>query len=409
MDKKNPIIDKAQANEIKSVTPPELFRLDKNIAHNIRDFRAFDEDKQIIKALITYFAYNLQTDLFGYGILDPASFGKKMGFSTNWLRSKHPNPACLKDMSKKEVAKTYHNQEAFPNHKEYRIFDSILENALYILRYNRIRYTSSASSFQKDGEHLTKISLDEVQFLSELSIVFRRTKAGRTKIVYTYRLADSFINNISNYYLKSNTESLKVLRKPSLDELYLYLKNLMTTFAVKGLIREFSNFKLLCDLAYISDAEPKHRKKRLTQAFVKIASQTELNVALNWHKNGARYAYTPEIEFQQEDISNMKESSTINTERQKILLHNINYELTKAYRGHVMVNDMGQTIDPDDLLRWLKQKKSNELSIYLDLAVINTFKELPDWHWNTRKIFFDSLKTAKVLGDVLNFKLCPGQ
>lgn len=381
-----------------------LFRLDKNVAHNIRDFRAFEEDKQMIKALLTYFAFNLQHDLFGYGVLDPKEFAKIMGYSPNFLRSKHPNPAFLKDMSKKEIIKLYKAQEDYPEHGEYRIFDSVLENALYILRYDRVRYTSTGKTFQINGEHLTKISLDEMQFLTELSIVFKRSQSGQTKLIYTYRLADSFINNISNYYLKSNKDSLKALRKPGLDELYLYLKNLMTTFALQDTCKNFSSFKLLCELAYINIEKPADRKKKLNNAFKKIAASTELKVILNWHKNGtSKYAYTPEVEFDQEQISEVKNGSSIKKERTTIFIQNLNYELTQAFRREVLVNDLGQSIDPDKLLKWMQGKNANELSVYFDLAVIKTYKNLPDWHWKTKNTFFQSLKNAKSFSDVFNF------
>jgi len=387
-----------------SAETENLFRLDKNVAHNIRDFRAFDEDKQIIKALISFFAFNLQHDLFGYGKLDPSEFAKLMGYSPNYLRSKHPNPACLKDMSKKEIEKIYKSQENYPDHKEYRIFDSVLENALYILRYNRVRYTSKGTTFQLNGENLTKISLDEVQFLTELSIVFKTTKSGQTKVIYTYKLADSFINNISNYYLKSNKDSLKMLRKPGLDELYLYLKNLITTFALQDTHKGFSSFKLLCDLAYINIENPPDRKKKLSQAFQKINEKTELDVCLNWHKDGSsKYAYTPEIEYSHEQISEIKNGSSIREERATIFMQNLRYELTQAYRRDVFVNDLGQSIEPELLLKWMQDKNHNELSIYFDLAVIKTYKKLPDWHWKTKGNFFNSLKIAKTLSAALQF------
>lgn len=386
------------------VDDTNIFRLDKNVAHNIRDFRVFDEDKQIIKALLTYFAFSIQHDLFGYGSLDPADFGKKMGYSPNYLRSKHSKPACLKGMGKKEIDKAYKLQKDFPDYPEYRIFDSILENALYILRYDRIRYTSRGTTFQINDQALTKISLDEVQFLNELSLVFKTTKSGQTKIIYTYKLADSFINNISNYYLKSNKDSLKVLRKPGLDELYLYLKNLMTTFALQETHKGISSFRLLCELAYIKINNPSDRKKKLNQAFKRISSKTELNVLLNWHNDGSsKYSYTPEIEFDQNQISEIKNSSSINQERTQIFKQNLNYELTQAYRREIFINDLGQSIDPNNLLKWMKSKNSNELSIYFDLAVIKTYKNLPEWLWKKKTVFFNSLKAANTFSEVFQF------
>lgn len=405
MNTTNPIKKDMQTDaKDKSLSTQSLFRLDKNVAHNIRDFRAFDDDKQIVKALITYFAYKLQNDLFGYGTLDPTHFGKTMGFSPSYLRSKHPNPTCLKDLTKKEIDRMYRDQSQYPDHKEYRIFDSLLENALYILRYNRIRFTSQGTTFQIKGENLTKISLSEIQFITELSIVFKTTKSGQTKVIYTYRLADSFMNNISNYYLKSDTQSLKALRKPGLDELYLYLKNLMTTFALQDTNKGMSSFKLLCELAYINIELAPDRKKKLNQAFRRINEKTELNVTLNWHKGGrSKYAYTPEIEFDTEQVIELKNGTQIKEERNAIFLQNLNYELTQAYRREVVVNDVGQIIEPNQLLSWMKDKNTKELSLYFDLALVKTYKKLPEWHWKTQTRFFQALKAAKQYSDVMSF------
>ena len=383
-------------------TTNNLFRLDKNVAHNIRDFRAFQEDKQLIKALITYFSYSLQNDLFGYGTLDPHEFSKKMGFSANYLRSKHPNPECFKDMSASEIETMYRNQDRYPDYKEYRVFDSILENALYLLRYNRVKYTSAGVSFKQEGKEYVKISLDEIQFLSELAVVFKKTKSGN-KVFYTYRLTDSFINNISNYYLKSKIDSLKILRQPGLDELYLYLKNLMTTFALQNKCSDMSSFDLLCELAYINSKEATDRKKRLNNSFKILNEKTELKVKLNWLRvNKSKYAYIPEIEFDKEQLSLLTDSDLINKERKTIFISNLHYELTQGYRREVFVNDLGQTIDPDSLLRWIKQKSpgARELSVYFDMAIIKSFKKTNDWNYKSKNRFFENIKEANSLNDI---------
>jgi len=384
-------------------TTNNLFRLDKNVAHNIRDFRAFEEDKQLIKALITYFSYSLQNDLFGYGILDPYEFSKKMGFSSSYLRSKHQNPECFKDMTASEIEAIYQNQERYPQNKEYRIFDSILENALYLLRYNRVKYTSSGVSFKQEGNEYVKISLDEIQFLSELSIVFKKSKSGSDKVFYTYRLTDSFINNISNYYLKSQIDSLKVLRKPGLDELYLYLKNLMTTFALQDKTSDMSSFDLLCELAYIKSKEPSDRKKYLNNSFKILNEKSEIKVKLNWLRTGkSKYAYIPEIEFDKEQLKLITDNDSINKERKIIFINNLHYELTQGYRREVFINDLGQAIDPDSLFRWIRQKKSGamELSTYFDMAIIKSFKKSNDWNFKAKNKFFENIKTASCFNEV---------
>lgn len=383
-------------------TTNNLFRLDKNVAHNIRDFRAFDEDKQLIKALITYFSYSLQNDLFGYGILDPHEFSRKMGFTPNYLRSKHPNPACFKEMTPSEIEETYRTQERYPEHREYRVFDSIFENALYLLRYNRVKYTSSGVSFKQEGNEYVKISLDEIQFLSELSIVFKKTKSG-TKIFYTYRLTDSFINNISNYYLKSKIDSLKILRQPGLDELYLYLKNLMTTFALQGKCSDMSSFDLLCELAYINSKDASDRKTRLNNAFKILNEKTEIKVKLNWLRTGkSKFAYIPEVEFDREQLTLLTDNDSINKERKSIFFTNLHYELSQGYRREVFVNDLGQAIDQNEFLKWIKGKKSGaiELSACFDMAIIKSFKKSNDWNFKAKNKFFENIKTATCLNEV---------
>lgn len=72
-------------------------RLDKNIAASI-DMIWLDElglsqdDKSLIKSVVYYICVERQTNLFGYGSIDPAHFAQVMNYPEGYLRKPHVDP-----------------------------------------------------------------------------------------------------------------------------------------------------------------------------------------------------------------------------------------------------------------------------------------------------------------------------
>ncbi len=398
-----------------------FLRLDKNFAHNSTDFkRIFGKDALLVKALLVYFSETLQNNLFGYGSLDPTEFAEDLGLTANNLRAKVSDVkdiAQFRDMSEDEIKYRYELQEQNPNDPRFRIFDSVLENALYRLRYDSIKYSNKAQYYTTQGEDYVKIDLQEVRFIDELSIIFKNKGRGKKKVFYNYALNPAFINNLSNYYVNSKKESIKRLRKPNLDDLYLYVVNLQTTFALKGITKDFSDFNFLCKKADINITKPADRKLKLNKAFQKLNKDTEINVQLNWSaKPGTRYKYLPEIEFTEEDLKRIRENNS-SDERKKTFKFNLDYELTQAYRREKFNSDMGQIIDRTDFLNWLKKLAISEstqsqskgqfeiFNTYFKMAIVKTYGDIPNWYFQTVKKFMNALRVAERYEDAFNFNI----
>jgi hypothetical protein len=233
-----------------------LIRIDKNIAHNIDLFISIDtisnEDKALIKSLIYYFCFSRQTDLFGFGTLDPKQFAAALNYNEGYLRKRHPNPLQLQKLTAEEKKFLYEQEKRNPAAK---IFDSCLENALYILHTTALRFTRTAKEvvFENNTTRYTNIS--EAYILLPKLITTTVKGKGSPKIFFTYDINKNFITNLSLYFLKFNKAALITLRRAGLDDLYLYLKNFKETLQEKSKtsteIDRSLNFNHLCRIARI--------------------------------------------------------------------------------------------------------------------------------------------------------------
>lgn len=309
----------------------ELIRIDKNVGKNVLDFSVLGKDAPLIKSLIYFFCHNYQYNLFGHGTLDPAELAEKFNFTTNYLRSRHENPEQLKGYTEEEIKALYELQNERP---EMRVWDSILENALWILKSTKINYRYGGQVFDPQtpgagkGKEKTYYSeVKSIQFLTELSVTFTKNPhGGKEKVLYHYALDPSFIENLTNYYFKANHQSIALLRKPALDDLYIYLKNLRAS--LKG-NNATCTFSLLCELAHIEIQDAKQRKKKLNRSLKRIAQETDLKFEVVWEKETpqVRYKYKPVIIWEKEPlVEDSKE------ERDDIFYQKLVHELIQMYR-----------------------------------------------------------------------------
>lgn len=308
----------------------DFFRIDKNIAHNIdyiskyhNDDHTINSDGNLIKNLIYYFCYSYQdkSNLFNFGSFDVYDFAKKFGYAVEYLKRRHPLPEQLKGMSSAEIKEYYDRQDRDIN---FIIYDSIIENALYILHTKPIVFLRGAKTVDFKNNEVT-YSNDSNSYLviKQLNIktinkILRENNSENRKLlgnegskkIYTYTLDQLFIENLSHYYLKGNKESLLQLRKTSLDDLYLYLLNLRSNLAVKGefqtTIEQTPGFELLCTIAHVKfhkeDGEPydnKYRKRNLVKSLKEVSKRSELKFEFHWVKiKNQRFAYTPIFIFE---------------------------------------------------------------------------------------------------------------
>lgn len=405
-------------------TTPDLFRIDKNIAHNIDYISKYNNDRNIvssdgglIKNLIYFFCYSYQNNLFNFGTFDVYEFASTFGYSVKYLSTRHPAPEQFKNKTAKDISALYERQDVDVNCK---IYDSVIENALYILHTRPIifvrgaktvDYNNSKITYSTDSNSYLVINQLSTQKISKLT----KEKGGQRKLrghagdknLYSYTLDKLFIENLSHYYLKGARESLLQLRKSSLDDLYLYLLNLKSNLQVKGqyqtTLNETPNFELLCSIAHIKsikeNGDPydnKYRKRDLVKCLREINDKSELKFEFHWTKNPKdRHFYVPIFIFEQQE---KKESDK---EREGVFKIRLAHELLDAFR---VINSAQYYSDNRNelFIAWLRDINVNvkEKSLAYETAVFKTFGKLSQYIENMKDSFIKKCATITSLSEL---------
>jgi hypothetical protein len=330
-----------------------LIRIDKNIAHNIDLFIRADisnEDKALIKSLIYYFCFSRQTDLFGFGTLDPKQFAATLNYKEGYLRKKHPNPLQLQKLTAEEKEHLYEQERRNPAAK---VFDSYLENALYILHTTALRFSRVAKKVVFENNTTKYTNISETYILLPQLITTTVKGKGSPKVLFNYDINRNFITNLSLYFLKFSKEALITLRRAGLDDLYLYLKNFKETLQERLKtsmeINRSLNFNHLCRIARIplqkkdntEFKNPRDIKQKLISALKTINEQTDLKFRVEWVKStpNTRWKYLP-LFFFEDEINPAAAGFLLNNnrirqqERMSIFEENLKYELLNCFKQH---------------------------------------------------------------------------
>ncbi|MEF9950651.1 MAG: hypothetical protein RR752_05685, partial [Mucinivorans sp.] len=162
-------------------------RLDSNIATQIDVFRKYGEDAVLMKSLLFYFAYKDQNSLFpNYGTIDVSELTKAIGMSRSRLVEPHPDPAHLRDL-KQQLNNPTRLQERIEQEKSdvnLKLFDSRLENALYRLNTEAVRFETGFQYYEEHGSQMTVQKAVTIQFLESVEIRKIRSVSGQEKYVY---------------------------------------------------------------------------------------------------------------------------------------------------------------------------------------------------------------------------------
>jgi hypothetical protein len=401
----------------------DSFRIDKNIAHNIDYISKYSNDKNLVnsdsglvKNLIYYFCHSYQNNLFNYGTLDVVDFSNKFGYSEHYLKGRHPEPEQFKGKTEVEIEQLYKRQDEDLN---FKIYDSIIENALFILHTKPIVFARGAKTVDYKNNEITYTS-DSNSYLivQQLSIktvsnILKENQANKklrgnqgAKVVYQYALDRSFIENLSHYYLKGVRESLIQLRKSSLDDLYLYLSNLKNTLAIKSKNQttreETPGFELLCRIANIKsvkeNGEPydnKYRKRDLIKCLKEINKKSELKFEFRWIKNPEdRWSYIPIFIFEAQKVDLIEEKKSVFRTR-------LSHELLEAFRickGAEYFSDNRDGL----FLKWLKDSTANEKEKKLayETAHFKTQGKISQFIDSMKDSFFQKLPVINSLNDI---------
>ena len=387
----------------------ELIRIDKNVAHNVLDFTVFGKDKLLVKALIYYFCYAYQHDVFGYGTIDPYVFAKKFGFTPNYLRSRHPAPKQLEDKSEKQVKEMYDREKRDPEH---RVFDSILENAMYLLRTTTMYFTKGGKTIEQDGDRRYLATVGEVKFLKEFQVRFKgSSKSSNQKVSYTYELDSRFVENLTEYYLKGDRETITRLRKPGLDDLYIYLKNLRDNLAEAGKFIGTPTFGLMCKLAHINDKEPRFRKNKLKKAMKRLMADSDLEIEeFRWAKGeNSRYYYDPVIEFKPRFAGLVQRDDYIKEEKVNIFRQTLVHELLEKFKKkYPRYYKFGETEESKGyFIKWLKKgehKDKAEKALAFQNAYFKTWNKAIESFDTPTVQFLRALPTIETLHDLVRLE-----
>jgi len=250
-----------------------IVRVDRNTVHNYLNFDVHGEESgNIIKCLLLYFSKAHQYDLFGYGTLDRSKFAKEMGLSDSRLKGKCENPFQFNGLTLEEIETLYSYQEEDP--EMYRVYDSNIENALYILLKSNMIYPDN---YMSKSSLKSKISsLKSTQVLTNLQTQLKTQRGGK-KVYYYYELSKEFKDNLSTFFLNLNVADTIKLRRSNNDGLYMFISNELQMMKADFLEMKEQCFDDLCHLAKIDQTRPRDNKEKLIRVFKKIQKETSLS------------------------------------------------------------------------------------------------------------------------------------
>ncbi len=411
--------------EKKTLSASEFLRIDKNFAYHITSLKKYVDEERLLKDLIIYMSYSYQRglDLFGRSSLDPYDFCKKMKVDRTNLMRTHPDPLFFKvsDMTKEEclALEKLHKKDS-----SYKVWDSFLENALFILKYEK-----TITSYSSKDEMGDRVTLADFSYIKELSYI----KGPRRKHFYEYIPTEEFENSLKSFFINGNIDTYILLRKTSLEDFYLKLLNRIEDQEKKSnyILYKFREFAELLNISTDAlDNADSTKKKTFSDIKKKINYKFNKNfipklngqipdLSLSWI--APEYSKVKSIP----KVSWRKRSEKELTERNNLIYNDIFYtELFKelssffyANYGYLQHNEERQM---NDFLTWLFSmdnfdvKKSNYISIYAkrkgdkknleaeatdffsNLIEIGNRNKLKTFIWyKDRRFFFHNIRDGK--------------
>lgn len=392
---------------MESIKPYEQsYRIDKNMAYNFENFITGDEIN-VVNSLLMYFSYSYQTNFFGFGTFDPHHFAKVMAYEPSSLFKKVKHPVQFNGLTEEEIKDLREREKQNP---ENRIYDSVIENALYfLLSPIKLERGGKLAGFKEGYRYYSEVI--SFQYLKSFSCQFTRNEknTGRDKILYNYEVTQDVINNTNAFYLKADIKSYIFLRKNGLDDLYFYLKNAQNTLQAKCERSKFLNFDLCISRARISEYKNKktgipnkaEQKRALTKAFKHIQAKSDLKFSFEYVKGGnSRWAYVPLITFENDVITpkevkehNAEEKKTINAQ---ILLHELRIMFEYIYPKYFNTKDR-----IENFYNWLKSDvNQKEKTLAFDNAFLKANGSFNKFHESNKAYFFKNIAKSESLEEI---------
>jgi len=251
----------------------------------------------VAESIVAYICWGHQFDIFGYGIIDPSLFSKKLKLTTNYLREPVSHP-CQLESQKGTSADTMISSLRKRGSEEVQgdliVCDKRLTNALYVLSHIPV----SMEGITVAGETIQR-SIETYLILDGFSVVQDRITG---KVFYKYHLSERFRLTLNHFYVNLNINTLIALRPRGLGAVYGFLVHLSRAVFAKGqtstTVDYTPPFDFWCELAGLHDTEPAQKKKKLKASFDYInAHSPDITFSVEWVSNGGKYKYTPIIHF----------------------------------------------------------------------------------------------------------------
>lgn len=181
---------------------------------------------------------------------------------------------------------------------EYRVWDSNLENALFILKYEHI-----LSTYKSSNEYENRISIEDFSYIKKLHITFQK-KNKTKKILYEYEPTPEFEHSLRKFFFTANVKTYIKLRRYNLDDWYLNLLNRINKHDMNGYnelrfsINDISKYLNISSNALSEDSNIKKgfsdvKKKinyKFKHNFIPHVTDEINNLTLDWQAgNGCKY------------------------------------------------------------------------------------------------------------------------
>lgn len=260
----------------------DFFRMEKSIItnENVKSLKQATDD-HIAESIIYSICYQHQYDLFGFGRIDPETFGKEFGFSRSYLFRPVDKPYQQQiEPNLYAMEKVNTGREISMN--KYR-YETRIENALYVLA--NVPLTRMTTIIDDNNKLVRKIEFKHI--IKELCIEMDKNTGKKT---YVYKLEEDFRRNLSSFYLNTSKQTLVKLRKSGLVSLYQLILRIKEAVFAKGETSTTKDntpkFAYLVEIAGISkNLSPTHQKAKLNNAFRKIEECSSIVYDVEWVKD----------------------------------------------------------------------------------------------------------------------------
>ena len=374
----------------------DLVRYDKQIVTNLEKIEELigSGGGGLLRSILMFISYEYQYNGINAGLLDPEVFAKKYGYDRSNLFRKVDHPVQFQDLTEEQKTELLRKEEeemksGKQGELSYRIFDSYLENALYILFSRGLQVSGNGEILDVDDVKGIMKGGISIQVLTGLWCVVKEKK-----ILYAYILSEDFKKSLCSYFVKLSMKSFLALRSKSFDGLYSKLVNLKYDLLAQNPPKfrtepDYTpSFETVCVWAQVAaftkdgtPIEPRKRKNKLNEALKYVRENSDLYFEVQWC-NGeyGRSAYIPCFIFSEHDSKEYVRKDEYDKEFKKMFKEELQRQLSRTYRELHKV-PLFTVVNPDDFYAWLsdsKNAKNSNIRNAFENAYKAVYKTLPD-------------------------------